>query len=172
MTDDEKPDQPPRNRRAGRDSARAIEVAAHRHQGRMLALQVLFEVDLTGHDPEEAIGRAFAEHEPVTRDVQTQVQMLVRGVLAKRDSLDPIIATAAPARALNEQAAIERNVLRLATFELLHSPNVPPKAVINEAVELAKRFGGENSGGFINGVLRTVYEEQSRRQDATPAPEG
>ncbi len=149
-----------------------MEVAALRHQGRMLALQVLFEVDLTGHDPEEAIGRAFSEHEPVTSDVQTQVQNLVRGVLAKRESLDPIIATAAPARALNEQAAIERNVLRLATFELLHSPNVPPKAVINEAVELAKRFGGENSGRFINGVLRTLYEDQLRSQEPAPAPEG
>ena len=134
----------------------------------MLALQVLYEIDLTDHDPDEAMARAFAEHAPATPDVVAQVQGLVRGVLSHRDDLDPVIAAAAPARALAEQAAIERNVLRLATYELLHEPNVPPKAAINEAVELAKRFGGENSGKFINGVLRTVLEEHPR--SATPAP--
>lgn len=128
----------------------------------MLSLQVLYEVDLTGHDPEEAMERAFAEHEPVTDDVVTQVHSLVRGVLERRDELDPLIARAAPARALGEQAAIERNVLRLAAFELTAADGVPPKVAINEAVELAKRFGGENSGKFINGVLRTLYEERPR----------
>jgi N utilization substance protein B len=126
----------------------------------MLALQVLYEVDLTGHDPEEAMERAFVEHDPLTDDVIAHVQSLVRGVLARRDEIDPVIAAAAPARALQEQAAIERNVLRLAAYELLYLPDVPPKAAINEAVELAKRFGGENSGKLINGVLRTLYEGQ------------
>jgi N utilization substance protein B len=135
----------------------------------MLALQVLFEVDLTGHDPEEAMARAFAAHEPVTPDVGEHVQSLVRGVLVQRDELDPIIAAAAPAHDFAEQAAIERNVLRLSAYELLHVPSVPPKVVINEGVELAKRFGGENSGRFINGVLRTIYEEYPRA-DAIPAP--
>jgi N utilization substance protein B len=128
----------------------------------MLALQVLYEVDLTGHDPEEAMARAFSEHAPVTDDVVSQVGELVRGVLAHRDDLDPVIARAAPARALDEQAAIERNVLRLAAYELLYVPRVPPKVAINEAVELAKRFGGENSGRFVNGVMRTVLEERPR----------
>ena len=83
-------------------------------------------------------------------------------MLAHRDDLDPVIARAAPARALDEQAAIERNVLRLAAYELLYVPRVPPKVAINEAVELAKRFGGENSGRFVNGVMRTVLEERPR----------
>lgn len=168
---DQKRDQSSSKRHTGRDRARGMEIAALRHQGRMLALQVLYEVDLTGHDPEEAIDRAIAEHDPLPNEVQTQVKTLVRGVLATRESLDPIIARAAPARALQEQAAIERNVLRLAAFELLHTPNVPPKAAINEAVELAKRFGGENSGKFINGVLRTLYEDLSRLSDLPPAQE-
>ena len=124
----------------------------------MLALQVLYELDLTDHDPGEAMCRAFAEHEPVAGDVRKHVQSLVRGVLEHRDELDPVISDAAPARALAEQAAIERNVLRLATYELFHDPRVPPKVAINEGVELAKRFGGENSGKFVNGVLRTIYE--------------
>jgi N utilization substance protein B len=140
----------------------SADVAARRHQGRMLALQVLYEVDLTDHDPEEAMARAFAEHEPVTPDVVEHVRSLVRGVGEHRDALDPIIAGAAPARDLAEQAAIERNVLRLAAHELLNVPSVPPKVAINEGVELAKRFGGENSGRFINGVLRTILEAHPR----------
>ena len=128
----------------------------------MLALQVLYEIDLTAHDPEEAMERAFAEHSPVENDVIAQVQSLVRGVLQHRAELDPIISQAAPARDFADQAAIERNVLRLATHELLNVPSVPPKVAINEAVELAKRFGGENSGKFVNGVLRTVFEAHPR----------
>ena len=119
-------------RRGARRREPSADVAARRHQGRMLALQVLYEVDLTDHDPEEAMARAFAEHEPVTPDVVEHVRSLVRGVGEHRDALDPIIAGAAPARALAEQAAIERNVLRLAAYELLNVPSVPPKVAINE----------------------------------------
>ena len=155
-----------RRRRSERSRERGAELAARRHQGRMLALQALYEIDLTGHDPDEVMARAFAEHAPVREDVVAHVQSLVRGVLAHRDALDPVIAAAAPARALEEQAAIERNVLRLAAYELTYLPNVPPKVAINEAVELAKRFGGENSGRLINGVLRTLYEERSRQARA------
>jgi transcription antitermination protein NusB len=144
VTSEEKPAEPARGRRPGGGKAKAAEVAARRHQGRMLSLQVLYEVDLTGHD------------------VIAQVQRLVGGVLAQRAELDPVIGRAAPARPLQEQAAIERNVLRLAAYELTHTPDVPPKVAINEAVELAKRFGGENSGKFVNGVLRTLYEAQSQ----------
>jgi N utilization substance protein B len=128
----------------------------------MLALQVLYEVDLTGHDPDEAIARAIQEHAPVPTAVAAHLRTLVAGVLAHRDDLDPILSAAAPARTLDEQAAIERNVLRLASYELLHEPEVPPKVAINEAVELAKRFGGEHSGRFINGVLRTVADQRPR----------
>jgi N utilization substance protein B len=155
-------------RRGARSRRSSAEVAARRHLARMLALQVLYEVDLTDHDPEEAMARAFAEHETVTPDVVEHVRSLVRGVGLHRDELDPVIAGAAPARDLAEQAAIERNVLRLAAYELLNVPSVPPKVAINEGVELAKRFGGENSGRFINGVLRTILEENPR-PDGTPA---
>jgi N utilization substance protein B len=155
-------------RSAGRSRESSADVAARRRQGRMLALQVLYEIDLTDHDPEEAMARAFAEHEPVTPDVVEHVRSLVGGVGQHRNALDPVIAEAAPARDLAEQAAIERNVLRLAAYELLHVPSVPPKVVINEGVELAKSFGGENSGRFINGVLRTILERHPRA-DENPA---
>lgn len=142
--------------------SRGSDAAARRHLGRMLALQVLYEVDLTNHDPEEAIARAILEHEPVPAGVPDHVRSLVTGVRSHQDELDPLLAAAAPARSLAEQAAIERNVLRLASYELLHEPTVPPKVAINEAVELAKRFGGEHSGRFINGVLRTVADGHPR----------
>ncbi|MGH2614896.1 MAG: transcription antitermination factor NusB [Thermomicrobiales bacterium] len=170
MKDDEDNDAPPQGRRAAKSQGHATDIPARRHQGRMLALQVLYEVDLTAHDPEEAMTRAFAEHDPLTDDVIKQVHGLVRGVLQHRDDLDPIIAAVAPARTLAEQAVIERNVLRLAVYELLHVPRVPPKVAINEGVELAKRFGGENSGKFVNGVLRTIYERHPR-PDGAPAAE-
>jgi transcription antitermination protein NusB len=171
-TEEEPVESKPARRRARRREPSA-DVAARRHQGRMLALQVLYEVDLTDHDPEETMARAFAEHEPVTPDVVEHVQSLVRGVDQHRDALDPVIAGAAPARDLAEQAAIERNVLRLAAYELLNVPSVPPKVVINEGVELAKRFGGENSGRFINGVLRTILEEHPRADGRSAAsPDG
>lgn len=154
-----------KRRRRGESSA---EIAARRRQGRMLALQILYEIDLTGHEPGEVMERAFEANDPVTDDVIAQVESLVSGVLARRDEIDPIIASAAPARALSEQAAIERNVLRLATFELSDARGAPVKVVINEAVELAKSFGGENSGKFVNGVLRTISEQ--RPTLATPEP--
>jgi transcription antitermination protein NusB len=146
----------------GGERGRGSDAAARRHLGRMLALQVLYEIDLTNHDAEEAIARAILEHEPVPAGVRDHVRSLVAGVRGHQDELDPLLAAAAPARSLAEQAAIERNVLRLASYELLHAPDVPPKVAINEAVELAKRFGGEHSGRFINGVLRTVADEHPR----------
>jgi N utilization substance protein B len=80
-------------------------------------------------------------------------------VLTRREEIDPYIAAAAPAFPLAQMAAVDRNVLRLAVYELLHEPAVPPKAAINEAVELAKRFGGDSSGRFVNGVLGTIVEQ-------------
>ena len=160
MATDNQDRAPAQGKRRRRGAVSSAEMAARRHQGRMLALQTLYEIDLTGHQPEEVMERAFEAHDPVTDDVIAQVAQLVSGVLARRDEIDPIIASAAPARALSEQAAIERNVLRLATFELANPQGAPTKVVINEAVELAKNFGGENSGKFVNCVLRTISEQR------------
>ena len=134
---------------------------SQRHQGRALALQVLYELDLTAHDPAATLARTFAE-QPTPPPIRAYVERLVRGVLARRDEIDPYVAAAAPAFPLARLAAVDRNVLRLAVYELLHEPDVPPKAVINEAVELAKRFGGDSSSRFVNGVLGTIVEQVPR----------
>ena len=121
----------------------------------MLALQVLYEVDVTGHAVDEVLQRTL-EDPSVSPPVRDHVGRLTSGVLAAKEEIDPHIARAATAFPIAQLAAIDRNVLRLATFELLHEPHVPTRAAINEAVELAKRFGGDNSSRFVNGVLGTI----------------
>ena len=153
---------------AGGAAARGRAIGGRRHQARILALQVLYEVDVTGHNVEEVIAHTFAA-QPPTAPVRGHVARLVRGTLAARDELDPLIAAAAPAFPLAQVPSVDRNVLRLAVFELLNEPEVPAKAAINEAVELAKRFGGANSGRFVNGVLGTVAERIGRIEDRSPS---
>ncbi|MDP9364499.1 MAG: transcription antitermination factor NusB [Chloroflexota bacterium] len=151
--------QGPGNAGAGEASRSA---GGKRHQGRVLALQLLYELDIAGHGVDEVLTHTFAE-QPTPAGVRAHVERLVRGVLASREEIDPYIAAAAPAFPLPQLPAIDRNVLRLAIYELLREPEVPPKAAINEAVELAKRFGGDNSARFVNGVLGTVAGRVPRR---------
>ena len=128
-----------------------------RHQARILTLQILFEVDVTNHPVEEVIHHTLTMDE-MSAALKSHVRRLVYGVMKERDGLDPFIVAAAPAFPVQRLPPVDRNVLRLAIFELLHEPAVPLKAAINEAVELAKRFGGDNSGRFVNGVLGTTAE--------------
>jgi transcription antitermination factor NusB len=119
--------------------------------------------DLSAEDDGPA-GDALAE-------VRERVERLVRGVMENFREIDPYIAEAAPAFPIAQLPAVDRNVLRLAVYELLHEAEVPPKAAINEAVELAKRFGGENSSRFVNGVLGTFASRiETNRQAPAPAP--
>jgi len=150
--------------RGGSAGGRAV--GGKRHQARILALQVLYEVDVTGHEVEDVIAHTFAD-QPPTAPVRAHVERLVRGTLAAHEAVDPLIAEAAPAFPLAQVPSVDRNVLRLAIFELLNEPGVPAKAAINEAVELAKRFGGANSGRFVNGVLGTVAERVGRVDEGT-----
>ncbi|MDQ3044678.1 MAG: transcription antitermination factor NusB [Chloroflexota bacterium] len=128
-----------------------------RHQARILTLQILFEVDVTSHRVDDVFEHALTIEE-TSSSLKSHVRRLVYGVMRERDAIDPYIVAAAPAFPIPQLPPIDRNVLRLAIFELLHEPAVPLKAAINEAVELAKRFGGDNSGRFVNGVLGTVAD--------------
>ena len=130
-------------------------------------MQVLYEIDVADHSATEVLERTFddpdlsAEEEgsepagEALAEIRERVERLVRGVMGHFREIDPFIAEAAPAFPIAQLPAVDRNVLRLAIYELLHEAEVPPKAAINEAVELAKRFGGENSSRFVNGVLGT-----------------
>ena len=132
-----------------------------RRKARTLALQVLFEVDSVAHDAEQALERLLVEASLPEEGVNF-ARELVSGVLTNKERIDNIIQTHAPAWPVAQMAAIDRNILRLAMFEILLNNKVPVKAAINEAVELAKTFGSENSPKFINGVLGTVSAQANR----------
>ncbi len=129
--------------------------AQRQRKAREGALQVLFEVDLVGHDVQDVRARQF-DQMLLAEGFREFAERLVDGVLAHRDNLDALIAKTAPAWPIDQLPRVDLNILRLALCELLYSADVPVGAVINEAVELAKRYGSENSGKFINGTLGTV----------------
>ena len=132
-----------------------------RRKARTIALQALFEVDSVAHDAEQALERLLVEASLPEEGVNF-ARELVTGVLTNKERIDNIIQTHAPAWPVAQLAAIDRNILRLAMFEILLNNKVPVKVAINEAVELAKTFGSENSPKFINGVLGTVSAQANR----------
>jgi N utilization substance protein B len=136
---------------------------ANRHLSRQVVLQTLFEWDFRQLSPakaQEALTRNIAEFAPAAGDAQF-MEGLFKGAVERQQDLDLVIAKAAPEWPLTRIAIIDRNVLRLGLWELLFADRqkVPAKVAINEAIELAKNFGGENSGRFVNGVLGAVYKE-------------
>jgi transcription antitermination protein NusB len=134
-----------------------------RHKSREIALQVLYEIDSVGHGSQEAMGRIISRVE-VTEDVVDFARELVTGVIQNREQLDQNIRDFAPAWPLEQISIIDRNILRLAIFEILHDNKIPVKVAINEAVELAKTFGSNNSSRFVNGVLGSVSNLVSNKK--------
>jgi N utilization substance protein B len=136
---------------------------ASRHLSRSIAMQTLYEWDFYGKKNEilgEALERNIQEFGPGLEDKEFP-KRLVEGVVKNIDIIDKIIEKTAPEWPIEQINMVDRNILRLGLYELLYAdPNeVPPKVAINEAIELAKSFGGESSGRFVNGVLGTVYRE-------------
>ena len=126
-----------------------------RRKARVIALQILYEVDSAGHDLSAVLGRLSAE-ESLSEENRTFVGELVNGVIQNKEKIDLSIRSFAPAWPIDQVAVVDRNILRLAIFEILVDNRVSVKVAINEAVELAKRFGSENSPRFVNGVLGSV----------------
>lgn len=135
---------------------------AVRQLGRGIALQSLYEWDFYGGkgDLEEAVKRNIEEFAPGFSEPDF-VLNLVKGVVSKSAELDKIIGASAPEWPVTQLSVVDRNVLRIGLYELLfgNRKEVPPRVAINEAIELAKTYGGQNSGKFINGVLGTVYRQ-------------
>lgn len=129
-------------------------------RGRVLALQVLFEHDLTGHDWRAALD-AHAAAANASPTAAAFAASLVEGVTARQAELDRTVRDHAPLWPVEQLSTVDRNVLRMALFELSGLPT-PMRVAINEAVELAKRFGGEGSGRFVNGVLGAWVDEQTK----------
>lgn len=136
---------------------------ANRHLGRMIAMQSLYEWDF--HNQPEADSTAFIDHNikefaPEFEDKPFIVE-LVSGVQNQLPAIDAIITTYAPQWPIAQITAIDRNVLRLGVYELKVDPQIPAKVAINEAIELAKTFGGDSSGKFVNGVLGAIYRDMA-----------
>ena len=132
------------------------------HQGRVLALQVLYECDLTRHEWRAAL-EAHADELHATRDAICFAENCIEGVVRERGNLDALIRRHQHQWPVEQLAAVDRAVLRLGLFELAEGSSTPPLVAINEAVELAKAFGSDGSARFINGVLGASFNEQQNR---------
>ncbi|HHY50552.1 MAG TPA: transcription antitermination factor NusB [Alphaproteobacteria bacterium] len=132
-------------------------MASLRHRVRIVALQTLFELDSTDHAPDTVVAR-WLEDEQLPPDGERFLRRLVFGVWEHHPYIDRIIEEAAPSWPVNQMPGVDKAILRIALYEILIDDveKTPIKAVINEAVELAKHFGSDNSSRFVNGVLGTV----------------
>lgn len=152
-------------------------MASNRHLGRIVAMQTLYEHDFRGGDDAglqlpPILSRNLDEFRSNIDDTNF-VEDVVDGVHTHQADIDKIIAPAAPEWPVDQIAKIDKIILRIGIYELMIKREVPPKVAINEAVELAKTFGGENSSKFINGVLGTVYRSSNfyePEQESSPAP--
>lgn len=146
-------------------------MSANRHLGRIVALQTLYEQDFRRDCddkdmvPDEVLARNIGRYSE-TIDDKAFIEQLVHGVAKYQPAIDDIIQPVAPEWPIDQIARMDRVILRIGVYELVFSNNAPPKVVINEAVELAKAFGGDNSSKFVNGVLGTVL----RNQEAGESP--
>jgi len=131
-----------------------------RRHARELALQLLYQHEHTGADL-EVMQRDFDEWTSSTDGVREFADFLLRGTLANLEKLDEELSLQTAHWRLERLAAVDRNILRLALFELAHVPDTPPAVVIDEAIEIAKKYGAEESGRFVNGVLDGFVKRRS-----------
>ena len=142
---------------------------AKRTKARERAVQALYQIDVAATALDEALSRFWRSFEPVEREVMDLAEALVRGVAEHRRTIDGAIESVSTNWRLDRMARVDRNILRLAVHEMLHRPEIPVKVVINEAIELGKKYGSESSGAFINGVLDKIAKSlpQPRRPDGS-----
>ena len=132
-----------------------------RRQARVLTVQVLFHMEFNPGDPEQGFD-LISENFDSPSEIRDFARSLFLGIWGKREELDELIGRSSTNWRLERMSHVDRNVLRLATFEILFMRDIPPKVSIDEAVELGKRFGSEESGAFINGVLDNIYNHLKR----------
>jgi N utilization substance protein B len=151
-------------------------MASNRHLGRIIALQTLYEQDFrraaadATFDLDEVLQRNIARYEAMVDDVDF-IRRLTAGVSKQTEELDAKLQPIAPEWPIDQIARMDRVILRIGLYELESEADVPPKVVINEAVELAKAFGSENSSKFINGVLGTALRQKDGTPEATETKE-
>lgn len=137
----------------------------NRHPARCVALQALYELDLTEHTIATVMTERLGES-PLSDDLRLYAYQLVNGVTAVRDKMDMLIQRYAPDYPISQVAVVDRNILRMALYELAHNDETPVKVAINEAIELAKEFGSENAFRFVNGVLGALAQHENNLRTA------
>ena len=131
-----------------------------RRRARSLALQALYEIDCVGHAPDEVLQRILEQNDTLSQEAVEFLERVVRGTLSATEALVRLVAECAAEWPVDELAVIDRNILRLAVWEFVLSGETPVKVAINEAVELAKRFGSDSTPRFVNGVLGTLADRE------------
>jgi N utilization substance protein B len=134
-----------------------------RTQAREFALQILYKRDLDP-EPAETLLASFWETNPAPPEVREYTERLVQGTLLYLTDIDTLLSQYAEHWELHRMAVVDRNILRFSTFELLYVEEIPPKVVINEAVNIAKKFSQEESGKFVNGILDKINHAEPRRK--------
>ena len=135
-----------------------------RHRARIAALQALFELEFAANQADSILKRTIIEKELPDEGAEFAGQ-IVNGVVSNRQPLDDIISNFAPAFPVAQLAPMDRNILRVALFEIMIQKTTPPKVAVNEAVELAKEFGADTSPKFVNGVLGSVITDIQKQCD-------
>jgi len=135
-----------------------------RTKAREYALQILYAVDITKDDPEDCVRRFWEGNEESSGEVKKFAAGLVLGVSDNKKEIDEMIAKYATNWQLDRMAVIDRNVLRFAAYELLYAKDIPPKVSINEAIDIAKKFGGPDSGKFVNGILDKINKTERKEE--------
>ena len=133
-----------------------------RRQGRECALQMLFQWDLT-RDPVDEISGNFREVHEASSDAREFADRLLERTIGRVEEIDPLIERHAENWRLDRMATVDRNILRLATQELLYDEETPNTVVINEAIEIARRYGAEQSPNFVNGILDSIRKESEKK---------
>ena len=139
-----------------------------RRRAREIALQVLYQLDISQDAPKEALSVYFDNFRP-SEKAREFCQRLIEGVCQNREEIDRLIEENAENWTLKRMTVVDRNILRVATFELTHCSDIPFKASLNEAIELAKKYGADDSGAFINGILDRIHSLAASGQAGPPA---
>ena len=134
-----------------------------RRKGREIALKILYQREARSEELERSFGSYWAQN-PTDQETRSFAERLAQGVTAHLEEIDALIVEAAQHWRLDRMFAIDRNLLRIGVFELVHELDTPPKVVINEAIEVAKRYGTQKSPHFVNGVLDGVKRKLEARE--------
>ncbi|MDD5422139.1 MAG: transcription antitermination factor NusB [Candidatus Omnitrophota bacterium] len=133
-----------------------------RTKARECALKILYAIDITNEDPQKCVDNYWQNSDVMEPQVRTFTENLVRGVIKNREAIDALISEHTTNWELKRIAVIDRNVLRFATYELIYMEEIPPKVSINEAIDIAKKYGDTDSGKFVNGVLDNINKTERK----------